>query len=53
MLNPFALEILQNKEIDTSFARSKLWTCFAEKPSSKMDLIVTVCTNTAGEVCLT
>jgi len=48
MLNPVALEILLNKEIDTSFARSKLWTFFAEKPSSKMDLIVTVCADAAG-----
>ena len=49
--NPFALAVLRDHDIDVSFARSKLWDEFANSDSPKMDLIITVCDNAAGETC--
>ena len=49
--NPNALKVLQNNGIDTTFAKSKSWDCFANDCSIEMDLIITVCANAAGEVC--
>ena len=49
--NPFALAVLQKMGIDTSFARSKKWDEFAGEDAPQMDLIITVCSNAAGEVC--
>ena len=49
--NPYALEVLQNNGIDTTFAQSKSWAHFADDTSIEMDLIITVCANAAGEVC--
>lgn len=49
--NPFALEVLQKNGIDTSFAESKSWSHFAAETSPEMDLIITVCSNAAGEAC--
>jgi arsenate reductase (thioredoxin) len=47
-VNPFALELLREQGIEAS-ARSKSWDEFAAAP--RMDLVVTVCDNAAGEVC--
>ena len=49
--NPYALAVLRDHDIDVSFARSKRWDEFANSDSPKMDLIVTVCDNAAGETC--
>jgi arsenate reductase len=49
--NPYALVVLRNHGIDTGFARSKRWDIFANPTGLKMDLIITVCDNAAGETC--
>ena len=49
--NPYALAVLRDHGIDVSFARSKRWDEFAHSDSPKMDLIITVCDNAAGETC--
>ena len=49
--NPYALAVLRDHDIDVSFARSKGWDEFANSDSPKMDLIITVCDNAAGETC--
>lgn len=49
--NPFALQALRDNGIDPSFARSKSWDEFAAETTPKMDLIITVCANAAGEIC--
>lgn len=50
-VNPFALEVLQASGINTDGVRSKNWDEFARPTAPKMDLIITVCDNAAGEVC--
>ena len=49
--NSFALAVLRDHDIYVSFARSKHWDEFADSDSPKMDLIITVCDNAAGETC--
>ena len=51
MPNPHAIAVLQKHVIDTSFAASKSWDVFAGDASGKMDIIITVCANAAGETC--
>ncbi|MGB1953539.1 MAG: arsenate reductase ArsC, partial [Candidatus Puniceispirillum sp.] len=51
MPNPHAIAVLQKHAIDTSFAASKSWDVFAGDASGKMDIIITVCANAAGETC--
>ena len=50
-VNPYALELLQRKEIPTAGLRSKTWDEFAAPGAPPMDIIITVCDNAAGEVC--
>ena len=51
--NPFALKALQSAGISTDGLSSKSWDVFATASidAPKMDLVITVCDNAAGEVC--
>lgn len=50
-VHPFALDLLRSLNYDTSFARSKDWTEFAEPGAPRMDFVFTVCDGAANEVC--
>lgn len=50
-VNPFAIELLTSTGLPISGLRSKNWSEFAEAGAAKMDFIITVCDNAAGEVC--
>ena len=49
--HPLGLQVLQQAGISIDGLRSKSWDEFAQPDAPKMDLIVTVCDNAAGEVC--
>ena len=49
--NPIGLQTLQAAGISTVGLRSKSWDEFALPDAPRMDLIITVCDNAAGEVC--
>ena len=52
--NPFALKALQSVGINIDGLSSKSWDAFATSAAPdapKMDLVITVCDNAAGEVC--
>jgi arsenate reductase len=50
-VNPFALQLLESNRIPTAGARSKAWDEFAKPGAPKMDFIITVCDQAAGEMC--
>lgn len=50
-VNPFALELLRKHRISIDGLRSKNWDEFAQPGAPKMDFVLTVCDNAAGEVC--
>ena len=56
-VNPFAIEMVAQTGYDLSQLRSKSWDEFAHNaipgasPTPKMDFVITVCDNAAGETC--
>ncbi|MDR0780583.1 MAG: arsenate reductase ArsC [Pseudomonadales bacterium] len=50
-VNPFAIEKAQAIKYPTENLRSKSWDEFATPDAPKMDFIITVCDNAAGETC--
>jgi arsenate reductase (thioredoxin) len=49
--NALGLQVLREHGIHTAGFRSKSWDEFATQDAPKMDLIITVCDNAAGETC--
>jgi arsenate reductase (thioredoxin) len=49
--NPLGLQVLDHAGVPTTGLHSKNWDEFALPDAPKMDLIITVCDNAAGEVC--
>lgn len=49
--NALGLQVLRDHGFDTTGLRSKNWDEFATPDAPKMDLIITVCDNAAGEAC--
>ncbi len=50
-VNPIAAELAQEIGYDPSKLRSKSWDEYALSDAPKMDFIITVCDQAAGEVC--
>lgn len=49
--NAIGLQVLRDHGFDVTGVRSKSWDEFAGADAPKMDLIITVCDNAAGETC--
>ena len=50
-VNPIAADIAVELGMDRALLKSKSWDVFGEPNAPKMDFIITVCDNAAGEVC--
>ncbi len=49
--NPLALQVLQSAGMSIEGLHSKNWDEFGGTDAPRMDLVITVCDNAAGEVC--
>jgi len=50
-VNPIAADIAEELGMVRSLLKSKSWDVYGEPDAPKMDFIITVCDNAAGEVC--
>ena len=50
-VNPHALELLKRLDYSVDQFRSKSWDEFAGPSAPKLDFVITVCDDAAGEVC--
>ncbi|OZA30068.1 MAG: protein-tyrosine-phosphatase [Hydrogenophilales bacterium 17-61-9] len=50
-VNPFALALLEINHYPAGELRSKSWDEFAQPAAPRLDFVITVCDNAAGEVC--
>ena len=50
-IHPMTLEVLKELKYDTSGLRSKNWDEFAHPDSPPIDLVLTLCDDTAGQTC--
>ncbi|NDZ16056.1 protein-tyrosine-phosphatase [Variovorax sp. WS11] len=50
-VNPFAIDTLKTMRIPSEGMRSKSWDEFATPDSPRLDFVLTVCDQAAGEVC--
>lgn len=50
-VNPYAIELVKTTGYPVANLRSKSWDEYAVAGAPKMDFIITVCDNAAGEVC--
>ena len=50
-VNPFAMELLEQRRYPIDGLRSKAWDKFALPGAPELDFVFTVCDNAAGEVC--
>lgn len=51
VVNPFAIEQIRTTGYPVELLRSKSWDEFAAPDAPRMDFVITVCDNAAGEVC--
>jgi arsenate reductase (thioredoxin) len=49
--HPLGLQVLKSAGISVDGLRSKSWDEFGKPDAPRMDLVITVCDNAAGEVC--
>jgi arsenate reductase (thioredoxin) len=50
-IHPLTLDLLRRVDLPTQDLWSKSWDVFAARDAPRMDFIITVCDNAAGEVC--
>ena len=50
-VNPIAADIAEELGMDRTLLKSKSWDVFGGPDAPKMDFVITVCDNAAGEVC--